>query len=111
MSEVNDDDLKMDDADGILAETEDFEDLNYTINGNSDDYVELERDYNGPFDGSNGVPINRANIVIDGKGHTIECTGQNSRIFNILADGITLKNIKFVGGYSDCGGAIYKTRI
>lgn len=101
---VNDNSLKMNDADEILAETDD---LNEVINGNSSNYIELERSYHGRYNGGNGIEINRPDVVIDGKGFAINCTGENSRMFNVQVDGITFKNIVFVGGSSDCGGAIY----
>ena len=103
--------LKMHDTQEKLTEHDDFIALNETINGNkSKNYIELEKDYHDSYDNGNGIQINRENVVIDGKGHTIDCTGQNSRIFNILVNGITLKNIIFTGGYSDCGGAIYTNK-
>ena len=107
LSTVNDDDLKMDDVNEILAEEDDFNALNDAINGDlSKTYIGLEKDYHGSYDGGNGIQINRDNVVIDGKGHTIDCTGENSRMFDVQKDGIILKNIIFAGGSSDCGGAI-----
>lgn len=111
VSEVNDNNLKMNSADEVLSEPADFADLNETINGNSSKtYIELETDYCGSSNWTNGVQINKDNITIDGKGHTIDCTGQNSRMFDIQKKGITLKNIKFTGGSSDRGGAIYTNK-
>ena len=108
---VDDNDLEVNDVDEILNVTNDFDDLYDEINGNqSKTYIELERDYHGSYDGGNGIPIERENLVIDGKGHTIDCTGENSRIFNIRADGVTLKDIIFSGGYSNCGGAVYTSK-
>ena len=111
VSTANDDNLKMNDANEILAETDDFNALYDVINGDpSKEYVELDKDYHGTYDGGNGIQINRANVVIDGKGHTIDCTGENSRMFNIRVEGITLKNITFTGGNFGYGGAIYTNK-
>lgn len=94
MGTVNDKILKMNDANEILAETYDFNALNYTINSNtSSRYIELEKDYHGSFDNNNGILINRSDIVINGKRDRIDSSGENSGIFNIIAPGITLKNI------------------
>jgi hypothetical protein len=52
-STVNDDDLKIDDADENLAVTNDFDDLYDVINEDtSKTYIELERDYHGSYDGA-----------------------------------------------------------
>ena len=102
--------LKMDNAPEILAEVEDFNALNDAINSDTSDYIELKKDYHGSYDGGRGIQINRENVIIDGQGHTINSTGENSRIFNILVGGITLKNIIFAGGSSDNGGAIYTNK-
>jgi len=113
VSTANDDNLKMNDANEILAETDDFTALNEVINGNSsNNYIELDNDYQGSnsYNNGKGIEINRANVVIDGKGHTIDCTGETSRMFNIIVDGITLKNINFIGGSFTHGGAIYTNK-
>lgn len=112
-STVNDDNLGMNDANEILAETDDFTALNEEINGDSSkNYVELNKNYHGSnsYNNGKGIQINRENVVIDGKGHTIDCTGETSRMFNIIVDGITLKNINFIGGSFTHGGAIYTNK-
>ena len=103
VGEVNDNSLEMNGADELMAETDD---LNQTINGVSSTYIELEKSYHGSYNGGIGVEINRDNVVIDGKGHTIDCTGEKSRMFNVNKDEITFKNMIFTGGSSDYGGAI-----
>ena len=47
-----------------------------------------------------------SSLTIDGKNHVIDATNSNSRIFNLVADNIVLKNIIFKGGSSGAGGAI-----
>ena len=106
-SAVDDDSLEMNDANEMLAETDD---LNETINCNSSTYIELARNYRGSYNNDNGIEINRPNVTIDGKGFTIDCTGENSRMFNVQVDGITFKNIIFTGGISGNGGAIYTNK-
>ena len=70
----------------------------------------LEKDYtysSSDHDYNRGILISQDNIVIDGDGHTIDGAGQ-TRIFNITANNVTLKNINFVNGYlNENGGAIY----
>ena len=74
--------------------------------------IELDRDYeyNSGFT-VDGIVIDK-NIIIDGKGHKIDAKGQ-SRIFNISGNGavtrIVLKNITFLNGKSQQGGAIHST--
>ena len=53
---------------------------------------------------ANGILINKS-LTIDGKGYTINASHQ-SRIFNIVAANVTLKNITFINGNASCGGAI-----
>ena len=66
----------------------------YTYSPNDSDYV-------------NGINITKDNVVIDGNGHTINGAGK-ARIFNILSNNVTLKNINFINGHSsENGGAIY----
>ena len=66
----------------------------YTYNSNDSDY-------------KNGIKITQDNIVIDGSGHTINGAVQ-ARIFDIVSNNVTLKNINFVNGHSSGnGGAIY----
>ena len=70
----------------------------------------LEKDYTYTPDDSDykdGIKITWDNIVIDGNGYTIDGAGQ-ARIFHIMSNNVTLKNINFVNGYSSAnGGAIY----
>jgi C1A family cysteine protease len=75
---------------------------------NHENYLELTNDYaytdiDGEF--ANGIIINKDNFTINGNGHTINGNGQ-ARIFNITANNVTLKNINFINGCSETGGAI-----
>lgn len=76
-----------------------------------DNTLELNDDYafNPSTDSNytNGININYDNFIIDGKDHTINADSQ-ARIFNITGKNVTLKNIKFINGFtSGDGGAIY----
>lgn len=88
-----------------------FSDLEALINNTPvGDTLNLNDDYsfNEITDKSKGISINK-NITINGNGHTID--GKNlARIFNINAYNVILKNINFINGNSDNGGAIYLNR-
>lgn len=110
----NDDDnvLDINDNNEILTNENDgsFADLNTTINGDSSTNIILDKDYTYSSSDSikTGILISRNNTVIDGQGHTIDAKGQ-TRIFNVTATTVVLKNIKFINGNSSdkSGGAIY----
>ena len=96
----------------------DFDELSLDINNTPEgELLVLNKDYkfvNGSNGGSyKGILISKS-IIIDGKGHTINGNGL-SRIFNITAHNVTLRNINFINGnalgrYDNIdvgGGAIY----
>ena len=72
--------------------------------------IDLESDYVNDGVRANGVTIDRS-ITLDGHGHKMD--GKSSdRIITIQKDGkgiskVTLKNINFVNGKKDTGGAIF----
>ena len=74
------------------------------------EYYTLKKDYVYNLNESdfiNGVKITEDNVVIDGDGHTIDGAGI-ARIFDIVSNNVTLKNINFVNGHSTGnGGAIF----
>ena len=83
-----------------------FQDLSLLIaNASEGSILELSDDYIYGNGTTEGIQITKA-ITIDGKGHTLDALFK-SRIFNIAADGVVLKNIVFNNGrpYDD-GGAI-----
>ena len=85
-----------------------FEDLKNLIDAaNPGDIIELDDDYiNDGSVSADGITISKA-ITIDGKGHTLNANG-NSRAFNINANGVLIKNTKFINGHqSNTGSAIY----
>ena len=91
-----------------------FKDLSLKIaNTPEGGILVLDRDYTYINGSNKGILINKT-IIIDGNGHTI--SGNNaSRIFNISADNVVIKNINFINGNSIAkyfskdigGGAIY----
>ena len=91
-----------------------FFDLSEKINETPENQtLTLTEDYKYVDEDNHGIVISKS-ITIDGAGHTID-GNHSSRIFNITADNVVLKNINFVNGNalgkyfaSDVGGgAIY----
>ena len=96
--------------DEILTDGNDgsFADLNAKINGDTSTDIVLDKNYTYSSKDTikEGIAISKDNIVIDGKGHTIDANGK-TRIFNITGTTVYLKNIVFVNGnYDGVGGAI-----
>ena len=52
-----------------------------------------------------GIVVNKTNFVINGNGHTLNGNNQ-SRIFHIVGDNVTINNLKFVFGNGNIGGSI-----
>lgn len=67
----------------------------------------LTKDYQCEKDfDSNGIIINQS-ITVDGNGYTLDAQGI-SRIFNVTADNVILKNINFINGNTTMkGGAVF----
>lgn len=112
IGDINDDILSIDNYnDKILGDTNDgsFADLNTKINGNSSTNITLDKNYTYSTSDTikTGIVISKNNIVIDGKGHTIDAKNQ-ARIFNVTGTTVTLKNINFINGFSQkTAGAVY----
>ena len=74
--------------------------------------LDLNQDYifNNVTDKNTGILINKDNFILNGNGHTIDGKNQ-SRIFNITGNNITINNLTFINGnMSDGdgeGGAIF----
>ena len=81
---------------------------NLTDEINSKDVVDLTHDYkfNNEADDKSGIVIGKDNFVLNGNGHTIDGKNQ-SRIFNIIANNITLNDLILINGNAEKGGAIY----
>lgn len=88
----------------------DFNTLHDEINNTQGNTFKLEKNYNynseNDSDYKDGIKIEKTDFVIDGQGHTIDASNK-ARILNIVNSTVTLKNINFINGYSDLGGAIY----
>ena len=83
---------------------------NLTDEIKSKDVVDLTHDYkfNNETDDSSGIVIGKDNFILNGNGCTIDGKNQ-SRIFNITANNVTLSNLILTGGNAEKGGAIYAT--
>ena len=77
---------------------------------NASTTLDLTKDYtfNNETDNNKGILITKDNFVLNGNGHTIDAKNQ-SRIFNITANNVTLSNLILTGGNAEKGGAIYAT--
>ena len=108
-------DITTDDSSDILetaqndiytASDDSFTNLTDEINGK--DVEDLTHDYkfNNETDDKSGIVISKDNFVLNGNGHTIDGKNQ-SRIFNITANNVTLNDLILIGGNAEKGGAIY----
>jgi predicted outer membrane repeat protein len=84
--------------------------LQEAIANSTENYLDLNVDYefNNGTDNSTGILISRDNFIINGNGHTIDGKNQ-SRIFNITANNVTLNDLILINGNAEKGGAIYTT--
>ena len=88
----------------------DFNTLNDEINSITGNTFKLERNYKYDSEKdsnySEGIEINKDNLIIDGQDHIIDASSK-ARIFHINAVNVTIKNIIFTNGASPGnGGAI-----
>ena len=83
-----------------------FSDLTDEIE-NAGTTLDLTKDYafNNATDNNTGILISKDNFVLNGNGFTIDGKNQ-SRIFNITANNVTLNNLVLINGNSDRGAAI-----
>jgi predicted outer membrane repeat protein len=83
---------------------------NLTDEIKSKDVMDLTHDYefDNETDDTNGILISKDNFVLNGNGRTIDAKNQ-SRIFNIAANNVTLNDLILTGGNAEKGGAIYST--
>ena len=77
---------------------------------NAGTVLDLSQDYtfNNETDNNTGITIAKDNFVLNGNGFTIDGTNQ-SRIFNITGNNITLNDLVLINGNAEKGGAIYAT--
>ena len=100
--------------DVVQSNVSSFDDLSAKINETPENGIlVLDCDYEYRNGSNKGIMISKS-ITIDGAGHTLDGK-KASRMFNVTADNVTLKNINFVNGNaygryfsnSAGGGAIY----
>ena len=98
--------LKTTQNDIYAAEDDSFTNLTDEMSGK--DVAVLTHDYrfNNQTDAKSGIVIGMDNFVLEGNGHTIDAKNQ-SRIFNITANNITLSNLILVNGNAERGAAIF----
>ena len=95
-----------------LESGNDFSALNNIINASSQTKsLNLTKDYaydsNRDTDLSDGITIAIDDLIIDGKGHTINANN-HARVFNIQSKNVVLKNIIIINADHDSsGGAVY----
>ena len=84
-----------------------YEELASKISNSPGPVIKLENNYTfSELIYGDGISISRSDIVIDGQGHTIDAQGL-SRIFYVMGNNITIKNITFKNGNNlQMGGAI-----
>lgn len=105
------DEICVDENQAILEENDgigNFSDLSALIENTPEGGIlELDTDYQyDSSSGALGVNITKS-ITVDGKDHILDAKN-SSRIFNVRADNVVLKNIVFKNGFSNnAGGAIY----
>ncbi|MDL2270196.1 hypothetical protein LJC03_00145 [Methanobrevibacter sp. OttesenSCG-928-I08] len=94
----------------LVSAEGDFSTLEEKINNEQTNEVNLEENYtyNKSTDNKfyHGVSIYRSNFTINGNGFTINANNE-SRIFKIRGENITIKNLNFINGNHYEGGAIY----
>jgi predicted outer membrane repeat protein len=84
-----------------------FSELQEAIANSTENYLVLNVDYefNNETDNKIGIFIDRDNFVLNGNGHIIDGKNQ-SRIFAITANNVTLSNLILINGNTDNGGAV-----
>ena len=84
-----------------------FSELENEIN-ESGNTLEITKDYtfNNETDNTVGISIAKDNFTINGNNCVLD-TGNQSRIFYITGDNVTISNLILMNGHSDMGGAIF----
>ena len=87
-----------------------FFELSKLINDTVGNSLTLDKDYMYIPDETDieGIVIDRDNFTINANGHILNANNQ-ARIFNIVANNVTLINITFKNGFADEGGALLIT--
>lgn len=106
---AQDDILKTDENDGILADNpKTFTQLGNDINESGDTF-EMLYDYSFINESDNGpVVIDKSDFAINGNNHILNGSGQ-SAILKITGNNVTINDLVFANGNGVSGGAIYAT--
>ncbi|WP_409199670.1 C1 family peptidase [Methanobrevibacter sp. DSM 116169] len=91
----------------VSAEDGNFTELgDKIINAGDDNDLELDKNYtHNSNEDNNGIIIDNDNFLLDGKGYTIDGNNQ-SRVFLIRGNNVTIMNLNIINGLSTIGGAI-----
>ena len=110
VSDEGDTSLEITDNEVYTAGESSFSNLTVEIK-NTGKSLDLNQDYafNNQTDNKNGIAIVKDNFVLNGNGHTIDAKNQ-SRIFNITANNLTINDLILINGNAEKGGAIYTTK-
>lgn len=84
-----------------------FADLQAKVDSASDNStisLDANYTYNEGF-AADGIKINKS-LTINGNGHTLDAN-KSGRILNVTSPMLVLKNIRFINGFAESGGAIY----
>ena len=99
-ADANATDVQTADDQDVLSASYSFSTLNDLINGSTSSEIQLEDDYEfRTSNDDNSLTVDRDNVVIDGKGHTIKGS-TNTRNpaygFYVTSKNVVIKNINFV---------------
>ncbi len=76
---------------------------------NSENSIDITQDYTydegADTDIDSGIIVNKTNFVINGNGHTLNGNNQ-TRIFHIIGENVTINNLKLIYGNGNIGGSI-----
>ena len=110
VSDADDIPLESTDNDVYTTGESSFSNLTDEIK-NTGTSLDLNRDYafNNETDNKNGIAIAKDNFVLNGNGRTIDAKNQ-SRIFNITANNVTINDLILINGNAEKGGAIYTSK-
>ena len=110
ISDADDTPLEITENDVYTTGENSFSNLTDEIK-NTGTSLDLNKDYafNNKTDNKNGIAIAKDNFVLNGNGRTIDAKNQ-SRIFNITGNNVTINDLILINGNAEKGGAIYTAK-
>ena len=110
ISDADDATLQIEENDVHKSGENSFSNLNNEIEG-AGVSLGLNQDYafNNITDNKNGIAIAKDNFILNGNGQTIDAKNQ-SRIFNITGNNVTINNLFLINANAEKGGAIYTAK-